>query len=118
MDGASEYIVVNGLDETFEALREAVHQRHLQVVDEDPEHLRLAFRLEFPHEPVKTRADCSIMSVEHGLSELVVVCTDEVDGGVIAPDASLTGLFIQVDHTLHTPQGRQKVIPLPPRQDI
>jgi hypothetical protein len=118
MDGTSEYIVVNGVEATFEALRDAVHQRQLPVVEEDPQHLRLAFRLNVPHERVKTKVECAVIDVEHGLSELVVVCTDEVAGEVVAPDASLTALFMQVEHTLHTSTTRQKVVRLPPIQYI
>jgi hypothetical protein len=114
MDAASEYIVVQGAEATFEALRDAVYERQLPVVEEDRRQLRLVFRLDVPHEQAKITAECTVLDVEHGLSELVVVCRDETDGRVVAPDAVLTGLFIQVEHTLHTATGTRKVIALPP----
>jgi hypothetical protein len=45
-----------------------------------------------------------------------VVCIDEVDGAVAAPDASLQGLFMQIEHTLHTASGMRSILPLPPIQ--
>lgn len=113
-DERSEYIIVNGAAATFEALRDAVHERQLPVVEEDPQHLRLAFRLGVPHESAQIKAECSVIDLEHGLSEVVVVCTDEADGSVVAPDASLPSLFMQVEHELHTATGMRPVVTLPP----
>jgi hypothetical protein len=114
MEGASEYVVVEGTRATFEALREAVHERGLSVVEDDPRHLRLAFRLEGSQESGQVKALCAILDAGHGLSKLVVVCIDEAHGTVAAPDDSLTSLFIQVEHTLHTPRGKRMGFALPP----
>jgi hypothetical protein len=106
MKGASEYIVVAGVTATFDALREAVRERNLSTIEEDARHLRLAFRLDQPAEGEVTKALCAVLDVGHGLSKMVVVCVDEVAGSVIAPDAALDGLFIQVEHRLHTASGK------------
>jgi hypothetical protein len=113
MKGAREYIVVAGVDRTFEALREAVRQRNLSIAEEDPRHRRLAFRLDRPHEGELIKALCTILDVGHGLSKMVVVCVDDADGSVVAPDASLDGLFIQVEHTLHVAKGKRMGFALP-----
>jgi hypothetical protein len=118
MKGASEYIVVAGVTATFEALREALRHRNLSMIDEDPRHLRLAFRLDQPAEGEVTKALCAVLDAGHGLSKMVVVCVDEVDGSVLAPDASLDGLFIQVEHTLHTAGGKRMGLALPPLTQV
>jgi hypothetical protein len=114
MKGASEYIFVAGVATTFDALRKAVLERNLPVIEEDPRHLRLAFRLDQPAGAEVTKALCAVLDVGHGLSKMVVVCVDEMDGGVIAPESSLDGLFIQVEHTLHTAGGKRTAFALPP----
>jgi hypothetical protein len=118
MKGASEYIVVAGVTATFEALRRAVRERNLSTIEEDPRHLRLAFRLDQPAEGEVTKALCAVLDVGHGLSKMVVVCLDEVDGSVVAPDASLAGLFIQVEHALHTASGKRTGFALPPLTEV
>ena len=117
MQGASTYVVMKGAEAAFAALRDAVHERELPLVEEDPEHLRLAFRLDVPHERVRIKAECAVVDVEHGFSEYTVVCTDEADGSVVALDPTLTSLFIQVEHRLHTARGTRRVTALPPSQD-
>jgi hypothetical protein len=112
--GSSEYIVVAGVTDTFEALRDAVRERNVSTIEEDARHLRLAFRLDQPAKGEVTKALCAVLDVGHGLSKMVVVCVDEVDGSVLAPDASLDGLFIQVEHTLHTAGGKRMGFALPP----
>jgi hypothetical protein len=110
MEGSSEYIVVEGAEATFEALRDVVRERRLSVVEDDPPHRRLAFRLNHAQDGAQIKALCAILDLGHGLSKLVVVCFDEADGSVVAPDASLNGLFIHVEHTLHTASGKQRVL--------
>jgi hypothetical protein len=112
--GASEYIVVAGVGPTFSALRGAVRERLLSVVEEDPRQLRLAFRLDHPQEGEVVKALCTVVDIGHGLSKLVVVCVDEADDRAVAPDAFLNGLFIQVEHTLHTARGERMGVALPP----
>jgi hypothetical protein len=112
--GASEYIVVAGVGPTFSALRGAVRERLLSVVEEDPRQLRLAFRLDHPQEGEVVKALCTVVDIGHGLSKLVVVCVDEADDRAVAPDAFLNGLFIQVEHTLHAAQGQWTGFALPP----
>jgi hypothetical protein len=118
MTGASEYIVVAGVAATFEALRESVRERNLSVVEEDPRHLRLAFLLDQPAAAEAIKALCAVLDVGHGLSKMVVVCLDEVSGSVVAPDASLDGLFFQVEHTLHTASGKCMGFVLPPLAQV
>jgi hypothetical protein len=112
--GSSEYIVVAGVTATFDALSEAVRERNLSTIEEDPRHLRLAFRLDRPAEGEVTKALCAVLDAGHGLSKMVVVCVDEVDGSVVAPDAALDGLFIHVEHMLHTARGKRMGVALPP----
>jgi hypothetical protein len=116
MEGASEYVLVARTGVTFDALREAVGARGLPIVEDDARHRRLAFRLDRPRESGQTVALCAILDAGHGLSKIVVVCIDD-QGGVVAPDPSLQGLFIQVEHTVHTVRGTQRVVALPPIQD-
>jgi hypothetical protein len=113
----SEYIVVRRAGATFEALREAVRERRLSVLEDDPRHLRLAFRLDGPQEGRQIKALCAILDVGQGLSKIVVVCVDEADGSVVAPDGSLQGLFMQVEHTLHTKRRTREVF-APPRLQV
>jgi hypothetical protein len=113
VQGASEYIVAASPGATFEALREVLDERRLKVVEEDSRHLRLAFQLDRPQAGGQIEARCDTLSVVHGLSKLVVVCVDKADGSIVAPDASLTSLFIQVEHILHAARERQWGSPLP-----
>ena len=113
MEGSSEYMVVARPGAAFEALREVVLERQLALVEEDVPYRRLAFRLGRPQDG-QIKALCTILDVGDGFSKLVVVCVDEADGSVVAPDASLTGLFIQVEHTLHTAWGNRRGVALPP----
>lgn len=108
MEGASEYVVVGGATATFEALREVVGQRPLSVVEEDLRHRRLAVRFDEPQGGGQIKVLCAILDIGHGLSKLVAVCVDEANGSVMAPDATLTSLFIQVEHALQTVSGKQK----------
>jgi len=117
MEGASEYIVVAGAGATFEALRDAVLEWELPIVEDDPRHRRLAFRLDRAHESAQTKALCATLDAGRGLSKIVVVCVDADDGSVVAPDAFLEGLFMQVEHTLHTTSGGHRAVALPPIQD-
>jgi hypothetical protein len=98
MEGARECIVAARVDATFEVLREAVRERKLPMVEEDQRHLRLTFRLDQPHEGRPVRALCAVLDIGHGRSKVVVVCVDDVDGSVVAPDASVDGLLAQVEH--------------------
>jgi len=116
--GSSEYVVVEGPCVTFEALRAVLDQRCLTVVEEDQGHLRLAFRFSDPHSSVRTRALCHVFDVGHGLAKLEVACIDERDGRLVAPDPSLTGLFMQLEHSLHAASGEQGRCVLPPLQPI
>jgi hypothetical protein len=116
MEGASEYVVLAGADATFEALREAVLVRGLRVVENDPLHRRLAFRLAQPHEGEQTKALCAILDGGRGLTKIVVVCVD-LGGGVAPLDPSLQGLFMQVEHILHTASGGRRAVALPSSRD-
>jgi hypothetical protein len=42
-----------------------------------------------------------------------VVCVDEADGSVVSPGASLDGLFMHIEHTLHATRGKQGEFTLP-----
>jgi len=117
MEGASEYIVVAGTGAAFEALKAAVRERELPIVEDDPRHRRLAFRLGQPHESGQVNALCAILDAGHGLTKIVVVCIDVRDGNVVAPDASLEGLFMEVEHTLHVTNKRQRAVVLSPIQN-
>jgi hypothetical protein len=108
MKGSSEYVVMEGGEATFEALRDVVRERGLSVLEDDPQHLRLAFRLDQSQEGEQMKALCAILDFGHGPSKIVVVCVDEADGSVVSPDASLDGLFIHIEHKLHTTRGTQK----------
>jgi hypothetical protein len=116
MEGASEYVVVAGTGATFDALGEAVRTRGLSIVEDDARHRRLAFRLDQPPRSGQIVALCAVLDAGHGLSKIVVVCLDD-QGGVAAPEPSLQGVFMQVEHTLHTVKGAQRVVTLPPIQD-
>jgi hypothetical protein len=114
-EGSSEYVFVEETGATFEALREVVRERQLPVVEEDPWHRRLSFRLGRSEHGGQIRALCAILDVGHGLSKLVVVCVNEKDGSVVAPDGSLPPLFMQIEHTLHTRWGWTRGFALPGR---
>jgi hypothetical protein len=116
MKGSSEYIVMEGAKATFEALRDVVRERGLSLLEDDPRHLRLAFRLDQSREGEQIKALCAILDLGHGFSKIVVVCVDEADGRVVSPDASLDGLFIHIEHTLHTTRGKQREFSHPPLQ--
>jgi len=116
MEGASEYVVVAGPGATFEALREAVLDRELPILEDDPRHRRLAVRLAQPHESEQFKALCAILDGGHGLTKIVVVCVDQ-DGGVVPLDPSLQSLFMRVEHTLHTASGGRRAVALPPSRD-
>jgi hypothetical protein len=102
MKGSSEYLVMEGAEATFEALIDEVRERELSVLEDDPRHLRLALRLDQSHEGEQIKALCAILDLGDGSSKIVVVCVDEADGSVVSPDASLDGLFVHIEHTLHT----------------
>jgi hypothetical protein len=114
MEGSSEYVLVEGTGATFDALRDVLRERRLPVVEEDPWRRRLAFRPGRAEHGGQIKALCAIFDVGHGLSKLVVVCVDETDGSVVAPDDSLPGLFMQVEHTLHSTWGWTRGFALPP----
>jgi hypothetical protein len=116
--GAREYIVVAGVEATFEALRRAVGERKLSPVEDDQRHHRLAFRLDQPHEGNPVKALCAVLDIGHGLSKLVVVCVDEADGSIVAADATLESLFMQVEHALHTAPGSRMDVALPPLLEV
>jgi hypothetical protein len=113
MEGASEYVFVAEPGAAFGALRAVVLERRLAVLPEDALDRRLAFRPAGPADAQIT-ALCAILDVGHGLSKLVVVCVDEADGSVVAPDPSFSGLFMHVEHTLHTAWGNRNGVALPP----
>jgi hypothetical protein len=97
-EGARECVVAARVDATFEALRDAVRERKLSLVEEDQRHLRLTFRLDHLHEGRTVRALCAVLDIGDGRSKVVVVCVDDVDGSVTAPDASVDGLLAQLEH--------------------
>jgi hypothetical protein len=117
MEASSEYVVVAGPGAAFEALMDVVIERQLAVVEEDGLHRRLAFRLGGPPGG-QIKALCAILDIGYGFSKLVVVCVDEADGCVVAPDGSLAGLFMQVEHTLHTMWGNRNGVALPPTVEV
>jgi hypothetical protein len=115
MEGSSEYILVAGPAAAFKALREAVDGRGLTVVEDDPRHSRLAFQVDNPRASGRIKALCSVLDAGQGLSKLVVVCFDESDDGrLVDPELALSGLFMQVEHELHTRHGRRGTVALPP----
>ena len=116
MEGAYEYIVVGRPEATFEALRDSVDDRNLPIVEDDPRHLRLAFRVGNPDLPREVKALCAVLDAGHGLSKIVIVCLDESDGNLVAPDLVLSGLFMQVEHELHASAQRHGGFSLPPLQ--
>jgi hypothetical protein len=111
-NGAFEYMVEQGAGATFEALKDALGERRLPVL-EDSRHLRLSFRLDRPQAGGQVKALCAVLEVGQRLSKVVVVCIDEADGSVVAPDASLSGLFSQVERTLHPARARQAALASP-----
>jgi hypothetical protein len=113
MKGSSEYIVMEGAEATFEAVREVVRERGLSVLGDDRRHLRLAFRLDQSDEGERIKALCAILDIGHGHSKIVVVCVDEADGSVVSPDGSLDRLFMHIEHTLHATRGKQEEFALP-----
>lgn len=114
MEGAYEYIVVERPEAAFEALRRCVCDRQLPIVEDDPRHRRLAFKVGDPDAPREIKALCAVLDAGHGLSKLVVVCFDESNGSLVAPDLALSGLFMQVEHELHALVARRGGFSLPP----
>ena len=96
MEGAYEYIVVGRPEPAFEALRDALCDRELPIVEDDDRHLRLAFTVGNPDVPREIKALCAVLDAGHGLSKIVIVCFDELNGNLVAPDLALSGLFMQV----------------------
>jgi len=94
-----EYALEGQAFATYDALEHVVRERYSRGVETDARHRRLSFNLR-PAAPITTR--CAVLDAGHGVSKLVVACSDDVQGSAVtAPEELLDGLVVDVQRRLH-----------------
>ena len=87
---------------TYDALEDVVRERRFEVVAADPRHRRLSFTLRSQQAAAGIEVRFAVLDAGHGVSKLVVVCSDDVLGSAVAaPEELLEGLVVDVRRRLH-----------------